>query len=128
MPSLKTAFGYLIVMGLLGLILAPLVYGYYLYAFWDHIDEITGTISLTLFGLGYFGQMCGVVVLQHLESRSESAGPSRDSVLAAKNATTEHPAENRKISEGEGAKDMKIFLFGFTVLVIIIIVALNAAP
>jgi len=88
MPSLRTAFAYLINMGLLGLFVTPIAYLSFLVRFWDYIDSFYVAVSLTFFGLTYFGQMCGVVVLgkldDHLHNHPEGIVSDRTEKLPKK--------------------------------------------
>jgi len=88
MPSLKTAFRYLVTMGALGLVVNPILMGVYIFSFGGWLDNL---IVTAIFGLVYFGQMCSFVILLHLAAQSEEA-LSEDS-----NTQTQTQSESTKL-------------------------------
>jgi hypothetical protein len=69
MPSIRTAYAWLIAMGFLGVIGLPIIFGFGIYISWDALS--TGAIITQVTGMliSVFSSMCGVVVLKQLEAQ-----------------------------------------------------------
>jgi hypothetical protein len=113
MPSLKTAFRYLINMGTLGLVINPILFGFYFLNFGEYLDGLTKLILVTVFGFSYFGQMCGLVVLRHLEIQSQGGSL--------------HTAQTPVVSKEEEAEEKKrLKKQGWILQVIFVVIVLIA--
>jgi hypothetical protein len=104
-------------MGVLGLILLPPAYGYSLYRLWDFLEAFDVVKSLTAFGLFYFGQMCGVVVLLHLQIQSQGGSLHTAQTPAV---SKEEEAEEKKRLKKQGCILQVIF-------VVIVLIAIKIA-
>ena len=112
MPSIRTAYAWLIAMGFLGVIGLPIIFGFGIYISWDALS--TGAIITQVTGMliSVFSSMCGVVVLKQLEAQyllNESA----DTAVEKEEEEEEEKRKRRK----RNTRRLQIF---FVIAVIIV--------